>query len=135
MWKHPRLSVILRALAVTFLAWSAGCGRSGADNEADTKLPETPKQAASQLEQTFAAAPAETQNAAQSAAQAILAKEYEKAVVSLEVLRKQPAATPDQGIAVHGYMVHLESELVNAMAAGDPKAKAAYELLKNLKRK
>lgn len=127
---------LLPALSLTLaLTLFVGCGGSGSKEEADAKLPETPKQAATQIEQTFASAPAETQNAAQAAAEAIVAKEYEKAVVSLEVLRKQPASTPDQGMAVHGYMVQLEGQLIQAMEAGDPKARAAYELLKNLKRK
>ncbi len=117
------------------LSLLAGCGKKeGAD---DLKLPETPAAAAAQVEQVFESAPPEVKGIAGAASEAVRAGDFEKAVVALRGLSEQPSSTLNlqQGLAIHGYQVNLEAHLINAAAAGDEKAKRAYELLKKMKRK
>jgi hypothetical protein len=115
------------------LSAAAGCGRrSGPD--ADLQLPATPAAAAAQVEAVFADAAPEVKETATAASEAVRLGDYEKAVVALQALKQTPQPTLEQGLAVHGYLVALEGELVNASASGDDKAKRAYELLRRLKR-
>lgn len=123
-----RMLPVLVALVVAALA-GPGCGRS--DEDAATL---TPAQAATQLDEAFAAAPAEVQHTVQTAAEALKEGDAEKAVVALEVARSSPTLTLEQGLAVHNSLVALEANLINAAAAGDVKAQRAYELLKKAKR-
>lgn len=120
---------------VAAMALVAGCGKK--ESAEDLKLPETPAAAAQQVEQVFDAAPPEIKGIASQASEAVRTGDYEKAVVALRGLSEQPAANLNlqQGLAIHGYQVNLEAHLINAAAAGDEKAKRAYELLKKMKRK
>lgn len=121
-----------RVLLTCFLVTVAGCGKSS-----DPELPvaQNPQAAANQLESAFGNASADARQAAAAAADALRTKNYEKAVASLEVARSGPAVSLEQGVAVHGSIVALESELILAAQNGDPKARRAYELLKALKSK
>ena len=107
------------------VATAAGCGHAGSDK---------PKQAASSLEQAFGKADAEAKNTAAMASEALRTADYEKAVVSLEVIRARRDLSLQQGMAVQEAEVALTARLIAAMDAGDPKAKQAYELLKRSKR-
>ncbi|MCC7374152.1 MAG: hypothetical protein IT581_05830 [Verrucomicrobiales bacterium] len=112
---------------------AAGCGRSGAD--ADLKLPETTAQAAEQVEDVFANAEPAMKETATAASEAVRQGNYEKAVVALQALKNREPANMQQGLAVHGYMVTLEAQLISASESGDENAKRAYEMLRKLKRK
>lgn len=101
----------------------------------------SPAQAADQLESAFqtTAPDASTTDPVQlgvrSASEALRAGDYEKAVVSLQVTRTAPESlTLDQGMAVHQSYITLEQHLINAVAAGDPNAQRAYDLLKRSNR-
>lgn len=121
------------ALLASLGLWiTAGCGRESA--EADVRLPATPAEAASRVEQVFAEAEPEARQTAAAASEAVRTGDYEKAVVALQSLKGRETVTFDQGLAVHGYMVSLEAQLINAADAGDEKAKRAYEMLRRMKR-
>jgi hypothetical protein len=124
--------VVWGAVGVTGLLL-IGCGSSF--SEADLPAPETPKEAASVVEQAFQPAAPEVREVAEVASEAMRAADYEKAVVSLHALKDREGVTPSQGMVVYQSMVALEAQIVNAMDAGDPRAKQAYETLKKLKRK
>ena len=112
---------------------TGGCGKKGPD--ADLKLPETPKQAAAQVEEVFSTSEPAVRETAAAASEAVRTGNYEKAVVALQSLKARPSPSLNEGLAVHGYMVTLEAQLINQAAAGDEKAKRAYELLKKMKAK
>ena len=109
-----------------------GCSRKDAD---EVKLATTPSEAASQLDSAFASAPAEFQRAAGEASSALRSGDLSRAVESLGALRESGSVSLQQGVAVHGSMVLLESRLIAASEAGDPKAREAYTQLKRLKQK
>ncbi len=111
----------------------SGCGKKSAD--ADFKIAETPAQAAQQVEEVFATAEPEAREMATAASEAVHSGNYEKAVVALQSLKTRPAPSINEGLAVHGYMVNLEAQLIQAAEAGDANAKRAYELLKKMKAK
>lgn len=125
---------LLAALCCTLLV--SGCGREdpapqkGSRSAASAK----PKEAAAQLETVFASAPVEAKDNANIASEALRVADYEKAVVSLQVIKEQGNLTLDQGMAIHNSMVSLESKLITAIAQGDENAKRAYDLLKKSKR-
>jgi hypothetical protein len=118
-------------LVVVLLSVLIGCGKS------DTGvLPaaNTPKKAASQLQQVFVNANVDAKNDAKTASEALQNADYEKAIQSLQILRARQNLTFDQGMAVYNSMVSVEGKLIAAMEAGDPNAKRAYELLKKSRR-
>lgn len=117
--------------ASTWLLLLSGCSKFSRDNDA---IASTPKEAASHLEQAFAAADAEAKRNAELASEAMRKGEYEKAVVSLQVIRSGENVSLEQGMAIHSSIVTLESQLIMAIEAGDPNAKPAHELLKRIKR-
>ena len=127
--KTPVLALSVLVLGLSLLAFS-GCSRGAKDG----LTARNPKEAASQLETAFANADAEAKAQAREASEAMRRAEYEKALVSLTAIRGRENATLEQGMAVHGSLVSLEKSLIEAMAAGEPNAKRAYELLKALKR-
>jgi hypothetical protein len=111
----------------------AGCSRS--PEQADAPPPRNPKEAATAIEQVFEQAPGENRQAAASAAEALRGGDYEKAVVHLEAMKLRENITVEQGLAIHQSIVAMEAKLVQAMEAGDPNARRAYETLKRMKRK
>lgn len=121
-------------VAGILLAVAPGCGKASR-SEGDVKLAETPAEAATQVEEAFSTSEPMVKDNASAAAEAVRTGNYEKAVVALQSLKERPDATLQQGLAVHGYLVNLEAQLINAAAAGDPKAQRAYEMLKAMKRK
>lgn len=121
---HPRAWLLALLLVGT-----PGCG-----GDPDAAVPSSPKEAASALERTFETAPAPIRANAQAAAVAMREGDLEKAVISLQSVKAAPNVSLDQGLAIHGSMVSLEARLIAAMEAGDPRAKRAYEILKQMKR-
>jgi len=109
-----------------------GCGSSSSGD--GSSVPATPKAAASALERSFESAPAPVRANAQAAAAALREDDLEKAVLSLQSVKATPNVSIDQGLAIHGSMVSLESRLIAAMEAGDPRAQRAYQILKQMKR-
>lgn len=126
--QYRSAAVLCLALVLTHLT---GCSRS---DEGSLPVPESPKEAAAQVEQVFQTAPPEVQEAVLLASEGLVSGEYEKAVVSLQSLQARGNLTFQQGMAVHNSMVAMEAQLVRAIEAGDPQAKQAYETLKRLKR-
>jgi len=118
--------------AVAGLLALSACSRNR-DAEATIET-RNPKAAASQLERAFANANPEAAGNAKAAAAAMQQGNYEQALGSLQALRSKENLTLEQGMAVHGSTVSMETKLIEAMEAGDPNAKRAYELLKALKR-
>lgn len=108
----------------------SGCGKkdSGAIDVT------SPKEAASSLEQAFHEAPAPVQEEVRQVSEAMRRGEYDKAVLSLQAVKEQSNVTLDQGMAVHGAMVSMESQLIQAIQSGDENAARAYALLRALKR-
>jgi hypothetical protein len=127
--RNPITLAALCALAV----FVAACGKSSTEPTISAK-PLKPKEAASNLEQAFAAAPVEVKQTATVASEALKSADYEKAVEAVQAIKQQQNMTLEQGIAVHGAMVSMESRLMSAIAAGDPNAKRAYERLRQLNR-
>lgn len=62
---------------------------------------------------------------------ALAAKDYSKAVTLLTTLQRPGRAlTPEQSAAVQAQMQQLQGSLANAVASGDPNARAAAEKLR-----
>lgn len=128
-------TLILRKFSVVASLMAAlivcGCSKSSPDAVPAAK---TPDQAASGLDQTFAGAPAALRDNVTAASEALRKRDYEKAVVSLHQVQQSQGITLQQGLAIHNSSLLLEQELINGIERGDPRAKAAYELLKRSKR-
>ncbi len=126
----PATAVALISCAAIFLL--NGCGKSS--DAAGEVPPRNPKEAATQLQQVFASAPPDVKQNADVASEAMRKGDYEKAVLSLQVIRSGQNITLDQGLAIHNSAVAMEAKLISAIEAGDENARRAYELLKRLKR-
>ena len=127
--QHPARLTSFLALGASLLL--AACGRQDAS---ERPIVTDPKEAATGLEASFENAPAAVQENVRLASEAMRKAEYEQAILSLGAVREQSNMTLDQGLAVHGAVVSMESELIAAMQSGDPNARRAYELLRALKR-
>jgi hypothetical protein len=126
---------ILYPLAfAAFLAFGSGCGKSSKDATTGTAPATTPKEAASQLQQAFVAATPEVKSAATTAADALQAADYERAIQNLESIKAQRNLTVEQSMAIHESEASMEMRLIRAMESGDPKARQAYEQLKRRRR-
>lgn len=119
------------ALAVAAGLVLSACGRH---RSSDQLVVTDPKAAATGLEASFEHAPAAVRENVRLASEAMRQAQYEQAVISLSAVREQPNVTMEQGLAIHGAVVSMESQLVAAMQAGDPNAKRAYALLRAMKR-
>ena len=117
--------------AVLVLQFFWGCSKS---REEIIPTAKTPEQAASGLDKTFAGAPPAVKENVTAVSEALRKRDYEKAVVTLHSVQQAPGITLQQGMAIHDSSVLLERELINAIERGDPRAKAAYELLKRSRR-
>lgn len=123
------LAVLVLIFGSMMLRRSKGAGGTG-----DDAIPTTPKESAAQVEQVFQQAVPEVKHAATTAADAMRTGDFERAVVSLQVIRQQENLTLEQGMAIHNSMANLESQLISRIEAGDQNAKRAFELLKKSKR-
>ena len=120
--------VLFLVLSVIFV----GCSKQ--TNPMERGAPGSPKDAAQQLDQAFATADAQKKAQVAAASQALKNLEYEKAVVSLQLLKKEGNLTTEQGVAVHNSMISLEAKIIDAIDAGNENAKRAYEQLKKARR-
>lgn len=118
-------------LSLTTILILAGCSKSK-DEVAITAS--SPKEAAASLDSSFATAPPAVKENVAIIADALRKKDFEKAVVSLHSVKQGNGITLQQGLAIHSSELLLERELINGIERGDPRAKAAYELLKQAKR-
>lgn len=110
-----------------------GCGKSTSESPSPAPVAK-PAQAATQLQQAFTTAPPEVQQTATTASEAMRSADYETAVRTLQTIKARQDLTPQQQMAVHESSAALEARLLQAMEAGDPKAKAAYERLRRSRR-
>jgi hypothetical protein len=63
--------------------------------------------------------------------ESLKANDYDKAVQTLLTVQEQKQLTAQQAQEAQSKMIGLQRSLANAIAAGDPNAKAAGELLRN----
>lgn len=124
------LSYPLLCLTGVTLLLLTGCGKGDSGAIEVT----TPKEAASTLEQAFHQAPDPVQDEVHQVSEAMRRGEYDRAVMSLQAVKEQSNVTLEQGMAVHGAMVSMEAQLIQAIQSGDQNAARAYELLRALKR-
>jgi len=126
---RPLKALVVLALAAALLLPELGCRKSSL--EPGSKAPRSIKEAAAQLEAAFAGADAETKAQAGEAAAALRQSQYEKAVMSLQLVRARQNGTLEQGLAVQNTLVTLQAELAEAIEAGNADAKRAFQLLKD----
>jgi hypothetical protein len=119
------------ALAILALSLALGTSSCSKTETGAAPPPATPAQAATQLQQVFAAAPPEVKQNATIASEALKTANYEQAIQSLQQITTRKNLTLEQGMAVQQSMVALEQRVLAAAAAGDPAAKRAYELLQS----
>ena len=72
----------------------------------------------------------DTSKALAEADAALRRKEYEQAVATMLKLQQQRGLTEQQSEAVRNAQIHLQQNLAGAVAGGDPKAKAAADMLR-----
>jgi len=125
---HRAIPLVVAVVAGLVLS---ACGRH---RSGDQLVVTDPKAAATGLEASFEQAPTAVRENVRLASEAMRQAQYEQAILSLTAVREQPNVTVEQGLAIHGAVVSLESQLVAAMQAGDPNAKRAYALLRAMKR-
>ncbi len=123
------LAVVLSAFAVLFLD---GCSKSSDD--LSEVVPRSPHEAASQLQKVFETAAPEVRQTVRVVSEAMRKDDYEKAVVSLQIIRNGKNITLDQGLAIHNSELAMQRKILSGMEAGDENAKRAYKILKELKR-
>lgn len=107
-----------------------GCGQE----DGHIRKSSSPEEAADHLSDVFANADADTQKNADIASKAIRKGQFSKALYAIETIKAKPDVNFDQGVAINDSLINLESELIYRMEDGDPKAKAAYQLLKRINR-
>jgi len=124
------LASVLGALTVLFLL--VGCRKSGDDlSEA---VPRNPTEAASQLQKVFETAAPAIKQTVSVVSEAMRKDDYEKAVVSLQIIRSGKDITLEQGLAIHNSELAMQRKILSGVEAGDENAKRAYKILKELKR-
>ena len=112
---------------ISMLALFSGCSKKS--QEAASQAPTQPSNA----DTPSAATPsgqADPANALAAADAALKAKQYDEAVANLLKFGQQKGLTEQQLQAARDRMVRLQRDLTSAIAAGDPKAKAAGEMLR-----
>jgi len=125
--------VVLKTLTASLClaAFLSGCSKK----EAAVSAPETP---VAPVAEAPASAPTPAVSAASAAAMtraladadaALKAKEYEKAVQAVLALRQQ-RLSEQQAQAAHNQMIQIQSALGAALQSGDPRAKAAVEMIR-----
>jgi hypothetical protein len=133
----PGLRAAFALLAGAWLAAGlGGCGKkdapaAAAESAATNPVPAPGAGAAPAVNQPGLPATTDA-NASLAAAQAALqARDYERAAVALLAVQQiQQPLTAAQGEALRNQMVQLQQSVANGLASGDPKAKAAADLLR-----
>lgn len=107
-----------------------GCGDPA---ESDYKRSsETSAEAADHLTEAFANSKAKKY--ADAASQFLKNSEYKKALASIYFLKTTPGITLNQGIAIRDFLNNLSRELSEQAEDGDPKAKEALSMLREISR-
>jgi len=132
------LRISASTLSLLLAATLAGCGKKepappAAAAPADPGSAAQP--AASAVAAPTASAPipaasADTTAALAASDAALKAREYDRAATAILAVQRQKQLTEQQAQAAHNQMVRLQGDLANAIASGDPKAKAAAEILR-----
>ena len=125
---NPPFGALVLAIALT-----SGCSKK--ETATVTTAPEEAvpaAQAPAPVAPAPAAAPATDPSASLAAAQAAMQKQdYERAAAALLSAQNQrQPLTAEQAMAVRNQMVQLQQNLAAGVASGDPKAKAAAEMLR-----
>lgn len=108
----------------------AGCGDQAEHDY--RRSSDTPAEAAEHLTEAFANSKAEKHVAV--ASQSLKNGEYKKAVVAIQLVKTTPGMTLNQGIAIRDYLKNLSRELSERAKDGDPKAKEALYMLREISR-
>jgi len=124
------------AWVLAVIAATAGCGKK--TDKTATVTPPPPDTAAAAAPEPAAATlaanpqPVVVTDVGKSLAEseaAIKAKSYQKAVQTILALQRQQRLNPQQAQAAANQMRALQAELAAGVAAGDPNAKAAVQIL------
>lgn len=128
---NPMLQKIkISPLGLLVVLSFVGCGDPA---EQDYKRSsETSVEAADHLTEAFANSKAKKHAAA--ASQSLKNREYKKAVAAIHLLKTTPGMTLDQGIAIRDFLNNLSRELGEQAENGDPKAKSALSMLREISR-
>ena len=108
----------------------AGCG--GQAEHDYRRSSDTPAKAAEHLTEAFANSKAEKHVAV--ASQSLKNGEYKKAVVAIQLVKTAPGVTLHQGIAIRDFLDNFSRELIERAEDGDPKAKEALHMLREISR-
>lgn len=125
---------MLRKIKISLLGWLVvlsfvGCGDpAGQDYKRSS---ETSAEAADHLTEAFANGKA---NKAAAASQFLKNGEYKKAIAAIHLLKTTPSMTLEQGIAIRDFLDNLSREISEQAEDGDPKAKAALSMLREISR-
>lgn len=123
-----KIKISVLGLLVVFSL--VGCGDPAEQNY--KRSSKTSAEAADHLTEAFASSKAKKHAAA--ASQSLKNGEYKKAIVSIQLLKTTPGMTLDQGIAIRDYLNNLSRELSEQAEDGDPKAKEALSMLREISR-
>jgi len=116
------------------LAVLAGCSKKA--EQPPSVAPPAAGNAAPPSAQSATTRPVNAANSADASAvlaaaeAALKAREYEQAAKNLLAIQAQKNLSEQQALAARDQMVQLQRGLAGAVASGDPKAKAAAELLR-----
>ncbi|MDB4746245.1 hypothetical protein OAG52_03540 [Verrucomicrobia bacterium] len=108
-----------------------GCGDS---DDGHIRKSKSIEGAADHLSDAFQGADGESLKNAGIASAAIKKGQFQKALYAIETIKAKPDVSFDQGVAINDSLINLERELIYRVEDGDPKAIAAYELLKRINR-
>ena len=130
--QQPFINVLASVVGAITVLLLDGC-RKSADDLSEA-VPRSPHEAASQLQKVFETAAPEVRQTVSVVSEAMRTEDFEKAVVSLQIIRSGKNITLDQGLAIHNSELAMRRKILSGMEAGDENAKRAYKILKELKR-
>ena len=122
---HSRKALLLAAALVL-----SGCTHKEDEKPVAVEPIRHPEKAATVLEQAYQKADSGAKTAVDEVTRALKQKDYEGAVVGLQVLQANPARSFEQSQVLIGMMAGLQKELAEGAERGDPKAIKAIEALK-----
>ncbi len=106
-----------------------GCGGKS-ESDAGPPPPKTPKAAASQMDAAFQGADAGVKQNVAVATTALQQRDYEAAVAALQALEAQKDKNFQQGEAIRSSLRLLQSQIIDGVSKGDPKAQHAADMLR-----
>ena len=126
---------MLRKIKISLLGWLVvlsfvGCGDPA--EQGYKRSSETSAEAADHLTEAFTDGKAKKRAAA--ASQFLKNGEYKKAIAAIHLLKTTPGMTLEQGIAIRDFLNNLSRELSERAEDGDPKAKEALHMLREISR-